>query len=188
MPSEAARILPAVDTAGWAELGSAAFTALAAGAAWAAVWQAGRERRESQRPALAVEVIAQLPSRELFVHISNEGGPARRALLVLVEGQVAHLGNVPPTSFVRSGESRRLKIDTQAANAEQATAVVIAFDMPGRWVYGTAANGEQHRWRVKPSWRYRRDLSAEMIFRHFYPNAPDPLKLPKVGCSLVERS
>lgn len=80
----------------WVQVASAAFGAVAAGAAWAAVLQVVRERRERQKPDLYIEITETVPTGRIGVQIVNYGGPAKRVSFVVVEGEQALLGHPQP--------------------------------------------------------------------------------------------
>jgi hypothetical protein len=175
-----------MDLAEWADVGSSAFTALAAGAAWAAVAQGRRERRASETPELYIEVIEMVPSGEVLIHIGNHGGPVKKVTFGVVEGGKAAIGHPQPTSFMRRGETRILRTQLVGGDpASPAIGVVSGIDMSNRRIHAASVGGKTKRWRM--GWLSWTPRSDQEVFRRFYPDAPDPADLPLVTYELKER-
>jgi hypothetical protein len=81
----------ALTAADWAQVGSAVFAAIAAGASWATVAQSRRERKRRETPDIHMRVLQQVPSGHINIHFANYGGAAKDVrFFVLESGQVAY--------------------------------------------------------------------------------------------------
>jgi hypothetical protein len=157
-----------LDTSEWATVASTAFTALAAGAAWATVRQSARERREARIPALHVEVTEDLDSGAIGFHIENYGGDlAKLVSFVVVEGTQVAAGFLPPAAILRSGEGATMRTALASTGSHQAKAVVICHDAAGRYVHAWDVTGQHKQWRRR-RWP-ERPKGGEWILRKFYP-------------------
>ncbi len=177
----------ALHAADYFQLGAAIFTAVAAAAAWAAVAQVSRERRAAQRPLLHIEVVTRVPSGETFINVFNEGGPAKMVRFIIIDSGKLCLGNVPPTSYLRRGEHRQIKLHLKAQE-DSAMAMIAGADLATRFIYARVPNGTERRWRLwrRFPWGAQPDITMDAMLRAFYPNAPDVLELPTVGYELVQ--
>jgi hypothetical protein len=167
-----------MNTAGWAQVGSAVFTAGAAGSALAAVRQSQREWRASREPSVSVDVVSYFPSGTMQLHVANLGGIVLKAMTVVIEGRQVCMGFLPPTAFLRPGEIRTYNLELDAVDTDEATAVIYGFDARRRFVYAWSANSQSHRWPAKRGRLKSSDTrSAVDILHQFYPDAPDPFDL-----------
>ncbi len=149
----------------WAAVGSAAFAAFAACASWASVWQNRRERLAAQRPELVIEVSVRVPSNKIMAQIHNNGGTARSVRFCVVEGAFVAYGTPLPTGIFQSGESRTIETNLPPTEGRAAKAWVSAVDLDARYVYVTASNGQQKRYRLR--WPHRR-VSDARFTEDFY--------------------
>jgi hypothetical protein len=174
--------LDAVDSA---QIAAAVFTATAAGASWASVAQTRRERKEREKPDMHVEVLEVLPRGDVALSVSNMGGPAKLVTFAAVQGGKACLGHLPPSAFMRPGESRTLGLDLPPDPDTKAVATVMCFDSRGHRLFAWSANNQRRSWRVR-GFRSVGQKSADEIFESFYPGIR-PTRYELVGYKLGER-
>jgi hypothetical protein len=118
-----------------ATVATAGLAAVAAGASWATVLQTRRERLATQTPDLRLEVVEDLTSKQISVHIHNHGGPAMRIrFAVAVGGQLAY-GHPAPTSTFRAGEGRVIATPIQTSGGVPAPGFVAGWNTAGRKLY-----------------------------------------------------
>jgi hypothetical protein len=167
--------------ADWAQVGSALFAAVAAGASWATVAQARRERKRRETPDIHMRVIQRLPSNEVDIHVVNYGGPAKDVRFCVVEsGQVAY-GTLPPNGHIDPGEHRTLTTALVAAD-EKAPAIgyVAGFNLLGDRMFVSSLNGDERRWRFRRRFLPDRKTSDHDVLKAFYPDIGDITALPWV--------
>jgi hypothetical protein len=80
----------------------------AAAASWASVLQTTRERLSAQPPELLLEVVEELTTKQVSIHIHNHGGPAVRLRL-------------RPFSPVKAGSSKRPSLRRAASQRPSST-------------------------------------------------------------------
>lgn len=179
-------MIATLHAADYFQLGAAVFTALAAFAAWATVAQAARDRRNSQRPVLHMELVTRLPSGDTFVNVFNEGGTAKLVRFIVLGEGVMCLGNVPPTAVLRRGEHRQIKLGLKSMDDEP-IAMVVGIDLNNRFVYARISNGTEHRWRVHRRFPWGKQPTRNMddMLRSFFPDAGDVLALTTTPYWLV---
>lgn len=175
-----------LDVVDYAQLATAAFTAVAALAALFTVIRAERDRWDSRFPEFVVESLRDRTNNEARLTIVNYGGPAREVVIAGVEGEYGYAGLIPPSGHWRPGESRTVRLALPAAYApEEIHVVVIARDLRKRYTLAATVGGARKRWRLHP-WRR---MSTERVFRRLFPNQRGPLDVPKtpVHMDLVQR-
>src|SRR5918996_4210380 len=104
----------------WAPAVSAGFAAIAATASWIAVRQTRRDFRLSRQPELEIRVIEGLDTGTVKVLIQNHGrGAARGVKFVVVEGDDAIYGFLPPDATLGAGQSRTLFTPIQTSPGKE---------------------------------------------------------------------
>jgi hypothetical protein len=168
-----------------AQLASAAFTAVAAGAACLSVFRVERDRWRSKVPELHVEVLADVKADEMRLNVVNLGGPAREVRVMGVIGQFGFFGLLPPTSHWLPGEMRTIRLAMPVVHEETSYVFVEARDMAkDQLVIGTVG-GAVYRWPLRKA----KQLSAGEEWRRLFPGVPGPLDVPysPVDLQLVDR-
>lgn len=152
----------------WPTIFAAGFAAVAACASWASVWQNRRERLAAARPELHLEVQQSLGTGAITLHITNNGGAAKKVRFCVIEGDQFIYGHPFPTAVFRPGESRLLTTEANASGEKTAKGFVSGVDMAGRRLYLSAVAGGQRVYRLT-GWRAARDLSDQTIIDGLYP-------------------
>jgi hypothetical protein len=158
-------------TAEWAEVLSAVFTAVAAGAAWATVFRFERDRRRSSWPDLHCELVVDMPHQQVRLTVVNYGGPAREVNIYGVAAGFGFMGTLEPSGYWQPGERRTFHVHMPPALDDEAKVFVEGRDMAKRHLFVATIGGATYRW---PLWRARR-LSAEREWRKLFPGSPNPL-------------
>ena len=160
--------------ADWAQVGSALFAAVAAGASWATVAQARRERKRRETPDIHMRVIQRMPSNEVDIHVVNYGGPAKDVRFCVIEsGQMAY-GTLPPNGHLDPNEHRTLTTGLVAAD-EKAPAIgyIAGFNLAGDRMFVSSLNGAERRWRFRRRLLPDRKTTDEDVLKEFYPKIGD---------------
>ena len=175
---------PDLNTAEWAQVVSAAFTALAALAAWATVFRIGRDRRRSSWPELHVEVVVDVPGKEVRLSVLNLGGAAREVSIWGIVADFGFGGSTEPSTYWQPGERRTFRLHVPPLAGVEARVFVVGRDMAKRYIFVTTFGGATYRWR----WRFRR-LSTEKIWKRLFPGTPNPteVKHAPMRVEVIER-
>ena len=155
-----------ITAADWAALGSAAFAAVAAGGAWATVWQTRRTWRDLQTPHLTPSWIE--PGNRVRLLFTNSGGGyALQSFFIVVSGPEYSAGVIPPVTL---SPGTRVQLETELAPVgalHEVTGVVFCLDRSGTWhVWSWAGEHRTPRKRL----RKVRSLSPEQALALFYPS------------------
>ena len=172
----------AITTTTWITLGTLAtalFSAIAAGAAWAAVRQTAVLNREAQRPLLHLSTTASAATGKVHAHIRNGGGGVAREVMVFLmfEGQRdAMLQTLPPEGMLAPSAAIRLELPwtTPEVEGRDTLGLVLCTDAHGDLFAWTGGGASRH-------WRARRlksrPVSRLEVVRTFYPEVPDPERM-----------
>jgi hypothetical protein len=169
----------AVTTTTWSTLGTlatAVFSAVAAGAAWAAVRQTAFLNREARRPLLHLSTTGTAATGTMHAHIRNGGGGVAREVMIFLmfEGRPeAILGALPPEGMLAPGAAIRLELPWSLADVGRRLALgaVVCTDTHGDLFSWTGGGASRH-WRARRLKRH--PVSNLEVVRSFFPDAPDP--------------
>jgi hypothetical protein len=153
----------------WATVASAALASVAAMAAWASVWQNRRERVAAAVPGLDLEVQQGLGTGKITLHISNNGGAAKKVRFIVIEGGEFVYGHPAPTAVFRPGESRLITTSLKTSGGKTARGFVAGFDMSGARFYAWTVTGKRLDYRMRGR-RAARDLSDQTMIAELYPD------------------
>jgi hypothetical protein len=170
----------------WAQVASALFAAVAAGAAWWTVFRAERDRREAAYPDLHVELLGDRPKDEMRLTVVNLGGPGREVKVMGTVGEYGFYSLTSPSTYWQPGERRVWLLAMPVVDAPSANVVVESRDMRKQWLFATTFGGAYYRWPLRKA----KKRSAESTWRELFPGQPGPLEVPKtpVDLELVERT
>jgi len=152
----------------WPTIVATGFAAVAACASWASVWQTRRERLAAARPELHLEVQQGLGTGVITLHITNNGGTARKVRFCVIEGDQLIYGHPSPTAVFRPGESRLITTNAKASGEKTAKGFVSGVDMAGRRLYLSTVTSGRRVYHLK-GWQAARDLSDQTIIDDLYP-------------------
>jgi hypothetical protein len=160
-------------TAGdWAAIGAAAFTALAAGAAWRTVALDHKRQREARQPNVAGGVTVGRPSMLAALNLVNAGPGLAIALayVVVIEGRVArgYAGN----GMLAAGQEARVELGRVSSREGTTTAVWLCYDLDGNEHLWSA--DQRHRVTSRKDVRARASHPIDDAFRAMYPDVPIP--------------
>ncbi len=125
-------------------LATAVFAAVAAAAAsWASVLQTRRERLAAQTPELLLEVVEELPTRQISIHIHNHGGPAIRVRFAVALGNSLAYGHPAPTSTFLTGEGRVIETNVVTPGGVPAPGFVAGWNTAGTHLYVAWIDGRR---------------------------------------------
>jgi hypothetical protein len=175
-----------VTQAEWPTIVAAAFAAVAACASWASVWQGRRERLAAATPELHLEVQQGLGTGNITLHITNNGGTAKKVRFCVIEGDQWIYGHPSPTGVFRPGESRLITTSARASGQKTAKGFVSGVDMGGRRLYLCTVTGGRRVYRTK-GWRPARTLSDQTIIDELYPGAFDLKSMRFIPYETAER-
>jgi hypothetical protein len=175
----------AITTTTWitlATLATAVFSAVAAGAAWAAVRQTAVLHREARRPLLHLSTTGSASTGKVHAHIRNGGGGVAREVMVflMIEGRrEAMLQHLPPEGMLAPGAAIRLELPWTVADTEgrDALGLVLCTDTHGDLFAWTAGGASRH-WRARRL--KRRPVQRGEVIRSFFPEVPEPERMAPV--------
>lgn len=123
---------------------------------------------------MEIQVIEGLDTGSVKILIHNHGRSAARGVkFVVVEGDDATYGFLPPDATLAPGERRTLLTPMHPSPDRESVAVVICHDGDG-YLHAWNARGRHRRWKLTRPWN--RKLSDERVTKHFYPGI-DPFAL-----------
>jgi hypothetical protein len=171
-----------------AQIASAAFTAVAAGASWAAVTQTRRQWRREREPELHLQITETRSGGQgrLELHIENSGGMAKAVSYAAASDIEACLGFVGPNLMLQSGDGVTIWTHlTPRPEGVPVKGVVIAWDRSSRYAHAWSDSGEHKHWRRR-NWPTQRPKGGDWIFAQFFPDVP-LTSMPFVNSGIVER-
>ena len=104
----------------------------------------------------------------ITLHITNNGGTAKKVRFCVIEDDQLIYGHPAPTAVFRPGESRLITTSAHASGGKTAKGFVSGVDMAGRRLYLSTVTGGRRAYRMK-GWRAARKLSDQTIIDSFYP-------------------
>lgn len=128
-----------------ATLITADFSALAALASWASVWQTRRERIAAQTPDLRIDVNSD--QHQVMVDLHNDGGTAKRVRFCVVVGDRIAFGTVRPVSTLVRGEVRGISTAIINQKVVAAHAFVSGWNTSGTDLHVVSADDQTMRFR-----------------------------------------
>jgi hypothetical protein len=179
--------LPLAFTDGeWASIASAAFTFLAASAAFASVARVERDRWRRTVPEFHIELLADLPKEEMRLTVANLGGPAREVRVMGTVGDFGWFSNTPPTSYWRPGESRTFRISMPVITDQEGQTFVEGRDLGKKQLVLSTWGGKSYRWPLRKAEK----LSPSEEWHRIFPDKPAPLdvKYFPIAIELDERN
>jgi hypothetical protein len=176
---------PSWSAAEWAQVTSALFTALAALAAWAAVFRIARDRRRSSWPDLHVELIVDKRRDEVRLTVVNYGGPAREVRVWGIFGDFGFGGYLEPSTYWQPGERRTFHLQVPPMRLEEVPIFVEGRDMAKRYLFVGTYGGATYRWPLRKATK----LSAEAEWKKLFPDTPSPAEArhTPMDIELIER-
>jgi hypothetical protein len=162
---------------------STGFAAAAAIASWIAIRQTRRDFLATLQPDLEITVIENLDTGEIKIHLQNHGrAPARNVKFVVVQGQDATYGFLPPNATLAPGEGTMLSTPMRSQSDQPSIAVAICNDARG-YVHAWKVDGQHKKWKLSRPWN--RSLSDQKVFNSFYAGI-DPFALNLVRHEVVD--
>jgi hypothetical protein len=173
-------------TADWAQVASALFTALAAGAAFASVFRVERDRWRRTIPEFHIEVLADVPNDEMRMTVVNLAAPAREVRVMGTIGPFGFVHSTPPSTYWRSGESRTYRISMPLMTDAMVYAFVEGRDLGKRQLAVATVGGATYRSPL----RRAKKLSAAKEWQRLFPGQAGPLDVQytPMAIELVERN
>jgi hypothetical protein len=126
-----------------ATLATAVFAAVAAAASWASVLQTRRERLSARTPELLLEVVEELTTKHISVHIHNHGGPAVRVRFAVALGNNLAYGHPAPTATFLAGEGRVIETTIVTPGNVPAPGFVAGWNTAGTHLYAAWTDGKR---------------------------------------------
>jgi hypothetical protein len=120
-------------------------------------------------PDLHLEVQQGLGTNAIKLHITNNGGAAKRVRFLVVEGHQMAYGTPQPSSTFRPGESRLIETNLQASGQKTPKGFIEAYNMAGSRFFVSPFTGDERIYRMKGWRRTRKDFSDSSIMRELYP-------------------
>jgi hypothetical protein len=174
-----------LSTGDWAQIASAAFTALTALAAYSSVFRVERDRWSRTIPELHIEVLADVPHNEMRMTIVNLGGPAREVRVLGTLGDFGWMNYTPPSTYWRPGETRTYRISMPVLTDQDARAFVEARDLGKKHLVVATVGGATYRWPLRKA----KKLSPAKEWDRLFPGSPSPLDVQHtpMAIELVDR-
>lgn len=174
-----------VSTSDWALIATAGFTALTALAAFGSVFRVERDRWRRNIPEMHLEILADVPNREMRMTVVNLAAPAREVRVIGTIGDFGWATLTPPTSYWRPGETRTYRIGMPLLTDQEARAFVEARDLGKRRLVIATVGGATYRWPLRKA----KKLSAAKEWERLFPGCPSPLDVAHkpMALELIER-
>lgn len=154
---------------------AAIFSAVAAGASWAAVAQTRRQWRRSEKPSLHGQGSYSQQNARVEFAIANSGpGIARGVGFAFVYGDawVRGFPRTPTPGFLLGGEQTLIHIPVPQAGQSNAQGVVTCQDSSGN-LHAWNLIGDHKEWKREKRWWWKpatdRSKSGIEVFAAFYP-------------------
>jgi hypothetical protein len=165
-------VLPDWDTSEWAAVAAAAFTALAATAAWLSVRAALAVQRAARVPFVSGGIIHGSPSGKLSATFANAGPTLAVQVMYLAVGPNWKHGGIVGDGHLKVGEKVTIDLAYVAGSADRVYLVWGWRDLNDN-VF--VRNDE---WRTKQfsrrRWLRREETTLAAMFRELYPKVPIP--------------
>jgi hypothetical protein len=164
------------DTSDWIQIGSAAFAALAAGAAWMSAWQQRRNQRYATYPNVAASfIVVRNPVPRAFIQFTNAGPGLSTHLGYFGISKDEGFAGTAGKGHLLSQERTEVLLPIQPPDPyvdEQATFIWASRDIYQNRLHIWSYNGRYKSVRAKPATKDWPRL--DNAFRMMYPNVEIP--------------